>query len=291
MSSVLRTRSRHPGQTRAGASYLNQHQLDENSIIHREDFEAFGESGALERLGWSVDQGGVSFAKAGYEGACLRINPSPNGKFGQATLSFQFPPELPVLFSDFWIKPVAFLEGPEEFVDVSGSVTGAFRLVKEQAGDRSIAALYVLNGNGERGGKWLDTGTVFELDAEGRPLHWLRLTFRQEFSRPGVADSKSRWDLWVDGRLAAVDLGYFDDQAIDPGRITLLGHRSIPLYLDSLTVSSANPLFADEDVNGRARPRLDRRTGCGPRWRWPQQRPGVPSGNQSDPYRYGWRHC
>ncbi len=62
--------------------------------------------------------------------------------------------------------------------------------------------------------------------------------------------SQYRWDLWVDGRLVAVNLGYYDHANIDPRRVTLLGHRRIPLYMDSLVVSSENPLFEDENRNG-----------------------------------------
>ncbi len=109
-----------------------------------------------------------------------------------------------------------------------------------------------MNGNGLRGGDWIDTGVTFDLDEAGRPLHWMRLTFRQEFQRDEVEDSQNRWDLWVDEKLVSVDMGYYDNENVDPGRITLLGHRRIPLLMDELTVSTGNPLFADTNVNGLA---------------------------------------
>ena len=42
-------------------------------------------------------------------------------------------------------------------------------------------------------------------------------------------------------------MGYYDAETVDPGRISLLGHRQIPLLLDDLVVSSENPLFADQN--------------------------------------------
>jgi hypothetical protein len=204
----------------------------------------------LTKPGWNIDQGQATIVEEGIDGNCVRVEPSPEGKFWQVTFKLDPPPELPVLFVDFYVKPVAFSEGPEEFADVAGSVTGAFRLVKDKDTDKNTAALYVLNGNGLRGGDWLETGVTFELDDEGRPLRWMRLTFRQEFFRGDIEGSKSRWDLWVDGRLVRGNLGYYDENDVDPGRITLLGHRRIPLLLDSLTVSAENPLFADENHNG-----------------------------------------
>ena len=188
-----------------------------------------------------MDQGQAILVEDGLEGSCIRVEPSPEGKFGQVTFKLDPPPNLPVLFVDFHVKPVAFDEGPEEFADVAGSVTGAFRLVKDDDTDKNTAALYVLNGNGQRGGDWVDTGVTFDLDDEGRPTDWMRLTFRQEFQREDTEGSQSRWDLWVDGKLVSIDMGYYDSEHLDPGRITLLGHRRIPLLLDNLTVASANP--------------------------------------------------
>jgi YD repeat-containing protein len=205
---------------------------------------------ALTQPGWNIDQGQATIVEEGIDENCVRVEPSPEGKFGQVTFKLDPPPELSVLFVDFYFKPVAFSEGPEEFADVTGSVTGAFRLVKDKDTDKNTAALYVLNGNGLRGGDWLETGVTLELDDEGRPLHWMRLTFRQEFAKEDVEGSQSRWDLWVDGLLVRGNLSYYDEVDVDPGRITLLGHRNIPLLLDTLTVSSENPLFPDENRDG-----------------------------------------
>ncbi len=230
----------------ADTSFLDDYEMDEAAIVYQSDFE---EPDALSQPGWRIEQGRASVVDEGFAGSCVRVEPSPEGKFGQVTLTLDPPPQLPVLFVDFRVKPVAFAEGPEEFADVAGSVTGAFRLVKKER-EEPTAALYVLNGNGERRGDWLDTGVTFRLDEEGRPLDWMRLTFRQEFFRADSEGSQYRWDLWVDGRLVAVNLGYYDHANIDPGRVTLLGHRRIPLYMDSLVVSSENPLFEDENRNG-----------------------------------------
>ncbi len=231
------------------SSYFMEYEMPEGGIVYRSNFE---DPDALEQPGWRIDQGEASIVDEGYEGSCVRVEPSPEGKFGQVTLTLDPPPDLPVVFVDMQVKPVAFAEGPEEFADVAGSVTGAFRLVKESEAEEATAALYVLNGSGERGGDWLDTGVTFRLDEEGRPLDWMRLTFRQEFFRTDTIGSQDRWDLWVDGRLVSADLGYYDHANIDPGRVTLLGHRLTPLYMDSLTVSSSNPLFVDKDADGLA---------------------------------------
>ncbi len=232
--------------------YLDVYELPEDSILYQTDFQTASPGEALQP-GWTIEQGTATIVQEDSSNLpCLRIDPSPQGKFGQVTFKLDPAPDVAVLFVDTVIKPVAFAEEPEEFIDASGSVTGAFRLVKEAVSDKNVAALYVLNGNGERGGDWMDTGVTFPLGDDGRPLHWMRLTFRQEFSVSENDDESTdnRWDLWVNGRLSAANLGYYDNANADPGRISLLGHRQVPLFLERLTVSSENPLFADSNRNG-----------------------------------------
>ncbi len=234
----------------AASPYLDRYELPEESIIYQNHFD--GENATLGD-GWTIQQGEASIVQEGIDDSgAVRIAPSAEERFGQITFRLDPPPNAGTLFVDLMTKPVAFEEEPGEFIDASGSVTGAFRLVKESDSAKPKAALYVLNGNGLRGGDWIDTGVTFDLDEEGRPLHWMRLTFRQEFQRDDIEDSQNRWDLWVDEKLVSVDMGYYDNENVDPGRITLLGHRRIPLLMDALTVSSGNPLFEDANVNGLA---------------------------------------
>ncbi len=234
----------------AASPYLDRYELPEESIIYQNHFD--GENATLGD-GWTIQQGEASIVQEGIDNSgAVRIAPSAEERFGQITFRLDPPPDAGTLFVDLLTKPVAFEEEPGEFIDASGSVTGAFRLVKENDSNKPTAALYVLNGNGLRGGDWIDTGVTFDLDGEGRPLHWMRLTFRQEFQRDDIENSQNRWDLWVDEKLVSVDMGYYDNENVDPGRITLLGHRRIPLLMDGLTVSTGNPLFEDADVNGLA---------------------------------------
>jgi hypothetical protein len=73
-----------------------------------------------------------------------------------------------------------------------------------------------------------------------RQTRWLRFTVRQDYSQ-------SRWDLYVDGRIAMGDLGF---SAGGNPAFQVIAHGSAPTRWDNLLVSFENPLFPDLDKDG-----------------------------------------
>ena len=110
----------------------------------------------------------------------------------------------------------------------------------------SDGALEVLDGDGtgETGGSWMSTGVSLPL-AEGRSDEFLRLTLRQDFR-----EGKRTWDLYAEGKLVVADAGLWTAEANDLRRFSLMGHSEFPLVIDNVTISGANMLFADADVDG-----------------------------------------
>ncbi|MCB1099760.1 MAG: hypothetical protein KDN22_29600 [Verrucomicrobiae bacterium] len=186
--------------------------------------------------GWRVDQGRAMVTPgAGVDGSSgLRILPSDPS--GQVSLSLERPAG-DVVFSDFRVKPVAS-EGLEEsqFADVEGAIAGFFKL--DAAG-----YLYVLDGNGEGGGKWVAaTGTPI-LSEGGAAPEFVRVTVRQDFKA-------ITWDVYIDGKLQLINLGLWDGSAEYLSRFSLMGHTAMPLLFDDLTIDDSNMLFKDDNLDG-----------------------------------------
>ncbi len=113
----------------AASPYLDRYELPEESIIYQNHFD--GENATLGD-GWTIQQGEASIVQEGIDDSgAVRIAPSAEERFGQITFRLDPPPNAGTLFVDLMTKSVAFEEEPGEFIDASGSVTGAFRLVKE----------------------------------------------------------------------------------------------------------------------------------------------------------------
>ena len=114
------------------------------------------------------------------------------------------------------------------------------------------AARVALTGSGTTGrlqastgpATWQATPAAPPLDATGRSAAWLRLTTREDYAA-------QKWDLYLDGRMIAADLGFA--AAPPPTRFTALGlsgHATQPAAFDDLLIAFDNPLFADADKDG-----------------------------------------
>src|SRR5690606_22292835 len=58
------------------------------------------------------------------------------------------------------------------------------------------------------------------------------------------------WDLYINGKLKAADLGQWDDQVTGFQTFKLTGHSHHPLFFDDLALAGENPLFTDADRDG-----------------------------------------
>jgi hypothetical protein len=93
--------------------------------------------------------------------------------------------------------------------------------------------ILLLDGDGAGGGSFVESG-VKPID----PNHWYRITIRQDYTG-------HTWDCWIDGQLAASNLGFRDD-------INALGgfreYAGVPSSMDSFKVRRRSN--GDLDENG-----------------------------------------
>ncbi|MEM7385277.1 MAG: hypothetical protein AAF514_10060, partial [Verrucomicrobiota bacterium] len=211
---------------------------NEGTFPYQTDFTDFEPGDLGGQHGWAVERGTAVVVRGPGAGmddeTSLRLEPS--NPYGQVSLYLEARDQGPVVFTDFFVKPVAFREEVEEFADLSGAVTGFFRV--EEDGE-----LFVLDGDGVGGGQWVSTGAKLPVDEDGKATDFIRLTFRQDF-KMGL------WDIYVDGEMRKAGLGLWDNRQQAVERFTLTGHTRHALILDRLVIQNENMLFDDENRNG-----------------------------------------
>ena len=216
---------------------------DEKETIHQSGFEqddGFVAGDVDGQLGWTVDQGRAEVTgDSGLDGGGGLVI-FPSDPFGQVSVRFDGAQlDRDVVFIDFFVRPVAGEGREAQFADAEGSVLGFFKV-------NSDGALEVLDGDGSGEGSWVATGVSLPLsDDDDRAGDFLRLTLRQDFR-----GDKRVWDLFVDGKLIVADAGFWTDEPEDLRRFSLMGHSEFPLVIDNVTISGANILFTDADVDG-----------------------------------------
>ena len=110
-------------------------------------------------------------------------------------------------------------------------------------GTSPAGILQVFSGDGAGGGTWLPTGEGPALDASGRATDWLRLTTRADYAG-------KTWDLYLNGRMIAANLGFTNNTQPALTSLGLGGHATLVTGFDDLLVGFENPLFADADHDG-----------------------------------------
>lgn len=75
---------------------------------------------------------------------------------------------------------------------------------------------------------------------DGRSDRWLTFVIRQDLST-------GTWDLFIDGKLRAIDHPLNTDSA---DNLTLFGSEIADVYVDNIAVVVHNPLFQDDDSDG-----------------------------------------
>ena len=200
-----------------GSSLVAQQSLPYETGFELEDGFQVGSLLKQEGGGWTVDQGEASIdSDVGRKNSqALVIKPSE--PFGQVSLHLERPRGGTIVFSDFWVKPVAAEGESEEFVDAEGAITGFFKIDGK-------GQFHVLDGNGERGGEWKTAGETLFVDESGLIENLVRVTLRQDFGA-------KTWDLYLDGQLTYADLGFWDDSVQSQSRFTPDGAQQIPVGL------------------------------------------------------------
>jgi len=99
-----------------------------------------------------------------------------------------------------------------------------------------------LDGDGAGGGSWHFSGNPLGLDAYSQ-TSWQQITLRLDLQ-------SGSWDVYIDGILSAVDLGFAEAPLPGAEAINLFGSSSGATYIDNLSLSPTNPLFTDADLDG-----------------------------------------
>jgi RHS repeat-associated protein len=153
-----------------------------------------------------------------------------------------------VAFIDFRIKPAATPEGSEANFVANGTQL-AFQLPDGSNSGR----LWVLHGNDDAlpvppdnivpEEKWYLTAGTFAVAAgQTAATDWVRATLRHDYGR-------KIWDLFIDGKLAAVNLG-FEGRGANLEHLEFFGSRTGDTLIDNLEANPSNMLFPDADKDG-----------------------------------------
>ncbi|HEY8994639.1 MAG TPA: SpvB/TcaC N-terminal domain-containing protein, partial [Lacunisphaera sp.] len=151
-------------------------------------------------------------------------------------------PAEPVAFIDFLIKPAANPEGSMASVYVNGT-----QIAFQVPAGSTQGQIWAYHGNDDdaTGGseQWLKSPASYTISATTRQATaFSRLTLRHDYSR-------KIWDLFVDGKLAAANLG-FDGRDANLTAIEFYGSDVADLHVDQLQADPTNLLFPDADKDG-----------------------------------------
>ena len=192
--------------------------------------------------GWAVEQGKAEVVEDQAHSGKRALKLFPADPFSQAKLSLApGVPPAPVMFLDFYVIPAASdAVKQEEFLDIDGARIGLFSdPVKPGEG-----IVHVFHGDGAGGGAWMATAVKLALQEGGnRASGWVRLSLREDFSRQS-------WDLLVDGKPAAADVGF---QVADVGHAQnyiIMGDAMESVMLDDLSIQKLNQQGPDADSDG-----------------------------------------
>lgn len=192
---------------------------------------------------WVMSGGSASVIRLG-EGAgasqALRIFRG-DGNNSFLTRYLESRTKSPVIFIDFKIKPTMEREGGAACFQANGSNI-SFIARK----DDSKAAIWAYDGADRADGKrpeWIETSTSIPYSKNGLlASNFTRLTLRQDYE-------KKVWDLYVNGRMVAANLG-FVDHSPSFDYLRFFASRRGDTLIDDLSVTPKSPLFEDQDQNG-----------------------------------------
>lgn len=208
-------------------------------FLYATDFEASEgyTPGSLDgQQGWNVDSGSAEISGsdsfAGAQSVILQPDPLRTDLFQ----SFSSDPGQPIVFVDFYARPVA---------DSDVNASTQFWTESADLGFQKVGGhgeVYVFDGDGSGPG-WVDTGRAIPLNADNQAAQWVRFTLRLNYSA-------HTWDLYVDGRLAIADVASIDSSASFLSIFGATGHTGVLSRLDHLSAGYDNPLFTDADKDG-----------------------------------------
>ena len=202
--------------------------------------------GALHgQKGWSVDGSAAIVTAPAYRGTqAVAVAPLANLSLVTRTFANANPG---VTFVDVFARPAAAADpGSGTFLETESAAVALTGL----AGTDTFGTIQFFNGNGTAGGEWqavssanLATATAPALDMAGQVTAWQRLTLRTDYAA-------KRWDLYLNSRLIAADLGFLENTAASLTSLSLSGHATLATGFDDVFAGFENPLFTDADKDG-----------------------------------------
>jgi Alpha/beta hydrolase of unknown function (DUF900) len=211
--------------------------------FYASDFEASEgyTLGALNgQQGWSVLQGTATVANqdafAGSQSAILAVGTVP----AQIVHAISAASGGDIVYVDFYTKPSA---EPDSTQSTAFDIGGArFRFgVGYQSDDGNHVDIETFNGDGSGGGQWSQTAASYVFGWAQASPDWIRCTIRLDYTH-------KTWDIYADGKIVAANLGFTDNTRTSLSSVTLTGDANSSSIVDRLSISAANPLFAD--ING-----------------------------------------
>ena len=147
----------------------------------------------------------------------------------------------PVSWIDFYLKPVFVdpLELPEVIETEQSAVTGFVKV-------NTQGEVYAIDGDGLGGGSWVPSGELRNLQGnQGSEVSadWIRLTYRLDYTT-------KKWDLFVDGEMVMVDLGFLDQSILSLGSFSARADGETATQLDYFYAGNENPLYVDTSNDG-----------------------------------------
>jgi len=143
----------------------------------------------------------------------------------------------PVSWIDFYLKPV-FVDPLElsEVIETEQSAVTGFVKVNTQG------EVYAIDGDGLGGGNWVPSGELRNLQGDSS-ADWIRLTYRLDYTT-------KKWDLFVDGEMVMVDLGFLDQSITSLGSFSARADGETATQLDYFYAGNENPLYIDTSNDG-----------------------------------------
>lgn len=149
-----------------------------------------------------------------------------------------------IAFIDFRIKPAAAPSGSQ-----ANFVANGTQIAFQIPSGSNLGELWVLHGNDGASGEplppeqWYQTPGKFTVAGQNTvATEWIRATLRHDYGR-------DIWDLFIDGKLAAVNLG-FEGRGPNLQALEFFGSKVGDTLIDNVRADPTNMLFPDADKDG-----------------------------------------
>lgn len=209
--------------------------------IDFENSEGFSDEASLSGTGnWAAIDTSVVITNNGAQSGSQSVYITPATPENIVSLGFE-PSGNPILFVDYYAKLSA--SGLPELPLLTTPETTAMLAVRPYG--TGFGEWVFLDGDSTGNGTWqASPNPPVALDASGQ-TSWQHVTLRLDLQ-------SGSWDVYINGKLSAVDLGFAEAMLSDSAAINLFGNSSGATYLDKFSLQATNPLFADADLDGVA---------------------------------------